>query len=131
MATEVSDLTGWLLGFRVSDLARLSLKDPEFVSVHAEAVMSTPPKLRQGFIVCELQQKIDLLWFFIKTHLKKKTVIFVSTCKQVRTLTRVHVWLRQALSTSISACTAHLVATTFAQASCNLVQSTSACRESL
>jgi ATP-dependent RNA helicase DDX10/DBP4 len=31
----------------VKDLARLSLRDPEYVAVHAEATSATPLKLRQ------------------------------------------------------------------------------------
>ncbi|PSC73011.1 DEAD-box ATP-dependent RNA helicase 32 [Micractinium conductrix] len=70
----------------VKDLARLSLKDPEYVSVHAEAAAPTPVKLQQAYMECELPQKLDILWSFIKTHLKIKTIIFASTCKQVRFL---------------------------------------------
>ncbi|KAL4422731.1 hypothetical protein ABPG75_008928 [Micractinium tetrahymenae] len=70
----------------VKDLARLSLKDPEYVSVHAEAAAPTPVKLQQAYMECELQQKLDILWSFIKTHLKAKTIVFVSTCKQVKFL---------------------------------------------
>lgn len=68
----------------VSDLARLSLKDPEYVSVHSEADMPTPVKLEQAYMICELHEKMDIIWSFIKTHLKSKVIIFLSTCKQVR-----------------------------------------------
>jgi ATP-dependent RNA helicase DDX10/DBP4 len=68
----------------VSDLARLSLKDPEYVSVHQDAEAPTPVKLEQAYMVCELQEKMDILWSFIKAHLKCKVIIFLSTCKQVR-----------------------------------------------
>lgn len=37
----------------VKDLARLSLKDPTYISVHAEAVAPTPVKLQQ-VILCSL-----------------------------------------------------------------------------
>lgn len=68
----------------MSDLARLSLQDPEYIAVDAEATTATPSKLKQCYIKCELHTKMDLLWFFIKTHLKKRTIVFLSTCKQVR-----------------------------------------------
>ncbi|KAG2489867.1 hypothetical protein HYH03_011669 [Edaphochlamys debaryana] len=68
----------------VRDLARLSLTDPEYLAVHAEAAAPTPLKLQQGYMVTELWQKMDVMWSFIKTHLKAKTIIFLSTCKQVR-----------------------------------------------
>ncbi|TPX59385.1 hypothetical protein PhCBS80983_g02540 [Powellomyces hirtus] len=68
----------------VRDLARLSLKDPEYVAVHSQAESSTPKQLVQKYLVCNLPQKLDILYSFIKTHLKSKIIIFVSSCKQVR-----------------------------------------------
>eukprot|EP00898_Chlorokybus_atmophyticus_P005776 jgi/Chlat1/619/Chrsp103S01036 len=68
----------------VKDLARLSLKDPEFVSVHAEAPTATPARLQQSYMVCDAALKLDLLWSFIKTHLKAKSLVFFSSCKQVQ-----------------------------------------------
>ncbi|KAL3143488.1 hypothetical protein ABBQ38_002294 [Trebouxia sp. C0009 RCD-2024] len=68
----------------VKDLARLSLKDPEYIAVHAEAAMPTPVKLQQAYVVCELHEKVNVLWSFIKTHLRSKIIIFLSTCKQVK-----------------------------------------------
>ncbi|KAI0242587.1 putative ATP-dependent RNA helicase DDX10 [Lamellibrachia satsuma] len=68
----------------VKDLARLSLKQPVYVSVHENAAQSTPTQLEQSYIVSELGDKMDLLWSFIKNHLKKKILIFISSCKQVR-----------------------------------------------
>ena len=69
---------------RVSDLARLSLQDPEYISVHAEAPTATPHRLKQFYVATPLHSKLDILWFFIKTHLKKRTIVFLATCKQVR-----------------------------------------------
>jgi ATP-dependent RNA helicase DDX10/DBP4 len=54
----------------VKDLARLSMRDPEFLSVHAEAATPTPLKLQQAWAEVEAHQKLDVLWSFIKTHLK-------------------------------------------------------------
>lgn len=68
----------------VKDLARLSLKKPVFVSVHENAQCATPDKLTQHFIVCELEQKINTLWSFIKNHRKKKVLVFMQSCKQVK-----------------------------------------------
>lgn len=70
----------------VKDLARLSLKDPEFLSVHAESTTATPVKLQQVYATCELPEKMDVLWSFVKTHLKCKVIVFLSTCKQARML---------------------------------------------
>ncbi|KAI9308591.1 P-loop containing nucleoside triphosphate hydrolase protein [Cunninghamella echinulata] len=68
----------------VKDLARLSLKDPEYVAVHEQAEHSTPQKLTQHYVECELQQKLDILYSFLKTHLKSKVIVFLSSCKQTR-----------------------------------------------
>jgi ATP-dependent RNA helicase DDX10/DBP4 len=68
----------------VKDLARLSLKNPEYISVHEQAEHATPQRLSQKYLVCELEQKLDILYNFIKTHLKTKMIIFLSSCKQVK-----------------------------------------------
>jgi len=89
----------------VRDLARLSLKvcsllaflctflccgshcppfqNPEYVAVHEQAQYSTPQNLVQNYIVCNLQDKLDLLFSFIRTHLKTKIIVFFSSCKEV------------------------------------------------
>jgi ATP-dependent RNA helicase DDX10/DBP4 len=68
----------------VKDLARLSVKNAEYVSTDEKSSTSTPKNLQQRYIVCELPQKLDILFSFIKTHLKQKIVVFLSSCKQVR-----------------------------------------------
>uniref|UniRef100_A0A6I8NNF7 ATP-dependent RNA helicase n=1 Tax=Ornithorhynchus anatinus TaxID=9258 RepID=A0A6I8NNF7_ORNAN len=82
----------------VKDLARLSLKDPEYVWVHEKAKFSTPATLEQNYIVCELQQKINMLYSFLRSHLKKKSIVFFSSCKEVQYLFRVFCRLRPGLS---------------------------------
>ena len=67
----------------VKDLAYLSLKNPEYVWVHEKAKYSTPATLEQNYIVCELQQKISVLYSFLRSHLKKKSIVFFSSCKDV------------------------------------------------
>jgi ATP-dependent RNA helicase DDX10/DBP4 len=69
---------------RVSDLARLSLKDPEYVSVHEAAPTATPAALQQSYIVTPLPEKLNTLWGFLRTNLKCKILVFLSSCKQVR-----------------------------------------------
>lgn len=68
----------------VKDLARLSLKDPEYLAVHAESAVATPAKLQQTAMIVPLNEKMDMLWSFIKSHLQSKTLIFLSSCKQVK-----------------------------------------------
>ncbi|KXJ86217.1 P-loop containing nucleoside triphosphate hydrolase protein [Microdochium bolleyi] len=69
---------------KVSDLARLSLKDPEYVSVHEAAASATPSTLSQHYLVTPLHDKMDTLFGFIKANLKSKIIVFLSSGKQVR-----------------------------------------------
>ncbi|KAL4364466.1 hypothetical protein AHAS_Ahas07G0008900 [Arachis hypogaea] len=68
----------------IQDLARLSLKDPEYLSVHEESVTATPTLLKQIVMEVALDQKLNMLWSFIKTHLQSKILVFLSSCKQVK-----------------------------------------------
>uniref|UniRef100_A0A803TAY5 ATP-dependent RNA helicase n=1 Tax=Anolis carolinensis TaxID=28377 RepID=A0A803TAY5_ANOCA len=81
----------------VKDLARLSLKDPEYVWVHEKAKFSTPATLEQNYIVCELHQKISMLYSFLRSHLNKKSIVFFASCKEVQYLFRVFCRLRPGL----------------------------------
>jgi ATP-dependent RNA helicase DDX10/DBP4 len=69
---------------KVSDLARLSLRNPEFVSAHEGADSATPSTLEQNYVVTPLPEKLDTLWSFIRANLKKKMLVFLSSGKQVR-----------------------------------------------
>jgi superfamily II DNA/RNA helicase len=44
---------------------------------------STPATLEQNYIICELHQKISVLFSFLRSHLKKKSIVFFSSCKEV------------------------------------------------
>ncbi|XP_039288081.1 probable ATP-dependent RNA helicase DDX10 [Nilaparvata lugens] len=68
----------------IRDLARLSLTNPKYLSVHENAAHSTPEELTQSYVVCEIEDKISNLWSFIKSHVKHKILVFFSTCKQVK-----------------------------------------------
>ncbi|KAJ7628689.1 ATP-dependent RNA helicase dbp-4 [Roridomyces roridus] len=74
----------------VTDLARLSLKDPVHIGVgqpdssSSATTSAIPPNLEQHYLSCTLDQKLSILWGFIKTHLQSKILVFLSSCKQVR-----------------------------------------------
>ena len=72
---------------KVSDLAALSLYKPEYLGVHDKEASKTPKGLEQSIMVVPLQHKLDSVFSFIKSHLKCKTIIFFSSCSQVR-----HAW---------------------------------------
>ncbi|KAH8201302.1 hypothetical protein TruAng_004546 [Truncatella angustata] len=69
---------------RVSDLARLSLKEPEYIDVHETDESATPTTLAQHYLVTPLPEKLDTLYSFIKANLKSKMIVFLSSGKQVR-----------------------------------------------
>uniref|UniRef100_A0AAR2L6P7 ATP-dependent RNA helicase n=1 Tax=Pygocentrus nattereri TaxID=42514 RepID=A0AAR2L6P7_PYGNA len=82
----------------VKDLARLSLKNPEYVWVHEQAKFSTPATLEQSYVVCELHQKVNMLFSFLRSHLQKKIIVFFACCKEVQYLFRVFCRLRPGIS---------------------------------
>ncbi|XP_066145102.1 probable ATP-dependent RNA helicase DDX10 [Euwallacea fornicatus] len=65
----------------VQDLARLSLKDPSYVTVNE---MTTPKELKQSYAFCALKDKLSIIWSFVRSHVKQKIIIFLSTCKEVK-----------------------------------------------
>ena len=69
---------------KVSDLARLSLNEPQYISVHEAATSATPTNLQQHYIITSLPEKLDTLYGFIKANLKSKIIVFLSSGKQVR-----------------------------------------------
>ena len=69
---------------RVSDLARLSLQNPEYVSVHEAAASATPKNLQQNYVITALPEKLDTLWSFLQSAKKSKVLVFLSSGKQVR-----------------------------------------------
>lgn len=81
----------------VSDLARLSLKRPKYISVvdpenpreivgenGGAGLAPTPKNLEQFYTVVPLEEKLDLLWSFLRTHTKNKILVFFASSKQVR-----------------------------------------------
>jgi len=70
---------------KVKELSKLQLKSPVFVDLSEKAVNSLPDSLSTTYVVCELDQKINILYSMVKMkHFKKKKIlIFLSTCAQV------------------------------------------------
>lgn len=68
----------------VADLARLSLDKPEFLSIHAEATNATPDRLVQNYIIMDEGEKLNILWSFVKAHLRKKILVFFQSQRQVK-----------------------------------------------
>lgn len=68
----------------VASLAKLSLRNPEYLGVHDKDPTATPKNLKQSLIVVPLEHKLSAVFSFIRTHLQSKSIIFFDTCAQVR-----------------------------------------------
>jgi ATP-dependent RNA helicase DDX18/HAS1 len=70
---------------KVQDLARISLRPgPVHVDVDKEEATSTVATLSQGYVVCPSDRRFLLLFTFLKKNLKKKVIVFFSSCNSVK-----------------------------------------------
>ena len=70
---------------KVEDLARISLRPgPLYINVDHQKEHSTVEGLEQGYVVCESDKRFLLLFSFLKRNLKKKIIVFFSSCANVK-----------------------------------------------
>ncbi|PPQ90466.1 hypothetical protein CVT25_014984 [Psilocybe cyanescens] len=70
---------------KVTDLARISLRPgPVHIDVDKEEATSTVTTLSQGYVVCPSERRFLLLFTFLKKNLKKKVIVFFSSCNSVK-----------------------------------------------
>lgn len=70
---------------KVEDLARVSLrKGPLYINVAENADVATAEGLEQGYVICPSEQRFLLLFTFLKKNLKKKVIVFLSSCHSVK-----------------------------------------------
>jgi ATP-dependent RNA helicase DDX18/HAS1 len=70
---------------KVTDLARVSLRPgPLQIDVDKEESTSTVSTLTQGYVVCPSDRRFLLLFTFLKKNMKKKIVVFFSSCNSVK-----------------------------------------------
>ncbi|KAI9227142.1 MAG: ATP-dependent RNA helicase Has1 [Piptocephalis tieghemiana] len=70
---------------KVEDLARISLrKGPLYINVDEHKTDSTAEGLEQGYVVCDSHRRFLLLFTFLKRNLKKKLIVFFSSCNSVK-----------------------------------------------
>lgn len=70
---------------KIQDLARISLRPGTiYVDVDKESDVSTVSTLTQGYVVCASDRRFLLLFTFLKKHLKKKIIVFFSSCNSVK-----------------------------------------------
>ena len=69
----------------IKSLTRLSLGDYEYINVMPNKDdLAVKKKLIQHYTIIDLPNKFNLLFSFIKSHLNYKTIVFLSSCKEVR-----------------------------------------------
>lgn len=70
---------------KVEDLARISLRPgPLYVNVDEKQEHSTVANLEQGYVLCDADKRFLLLFSFLKRNLKKKVIVFFSSCNSVK-----------------------------------------------
>lgn len=70
---------------KVEDLARISLKaGPLYINVDHKKEHSTVAGLDQGYVICDSDKRFLLLFSFLKRNLKKKIIVFFSSCACVK-----------------------------------------------
>jgi len=84
----------------IHSLAKLSLKKPEYISLHESKIAKgadgaateekipmqyeVPKGLAQYYMQIKIEDKLDTLFSFLRTHTKTKSLVFFSSIKQVR-----------------------------------------------
>ncbi|KZT74841.1 DEAD-domain-containing protein [Daedalea quercina L-15889] len=70
---------------KVTDLARISLRpNPLYIDVDKTERTSTVSTLSQGYVICPSDRRFLLLFTFLKRNMKKKIVVFFSSCNSVK-----------------------------------------------
>lgn len=70
---------------KVEDLARISLRPgPLYINVDHQKEHSTVEGLEQGYVICDSDKRFLLLFSFLKRNLKKKIIVFLSSCACVK-----------------------------------------------
>ncbi|KAI0397210.1 P-loop containing nucleoside triphosphate hydrolase protein [Xylariaceae sp. FL0594] len=70
---------------KVEDLARISLRPgPLYINVDEQKQHSTVEGLEQGYVICEADKRFLLLFSFLKKNIKKKIIVFLSSCNSVK-----------------------------------------------
>ena len=70
---------------KVEDLARISLRPgPLLINVDNKKEHSTVAGLEQGYVICDSDKRFLLLFSFLRRNLKKKIIVFFSSCNCVK-----------------------------------------------
>lgn len=70
---------------KVEDLARISLRPGAIhIDIEDRLASSTVETLSQGYVVCPPEMRFLLLFTFLKKNMKKKVIVFFSSCNSVK-----------------------------------------------
>eukprot|EP00190_Bangiopsis_sp_CCMP1999_P007041 CAMPEP_0198723246 /NCGR_PEP_ID=MMETSP1475-20131203/786_1 /TAXON_ID= ORGANISM="Unidentified sp., Strain CCMP1999" /NCGR_SAMPLE_ID=MMETSP1475 /ASSEMBLY_ACC=CAM_ASM_001111 /LENGTH=616 /DNA_ID=CAMNT_0044484309 /DNA_START=15 /DNA_END=1865 /DNA_ORIENTATION=+ len=70
---------------KVEDLIRVSFQNkPIYIGVHDKQEHSTVAGLEQGYVVVPSERRFLLLFTFLKKNMKKKVIVFMSSCNAVK-----------------------------------------------
>jgi len=70
---------------KVADLVKLSFRQkPVFIDVRDQRMESTVAGLEQGFVIIPAERRFLLLYTFLRRNLKKKVIVFMSSCNAVK-----------------------------------------------
>ena len=70
---------------KLDDLVKVSFrKKPVYIGVDDNRSISTVAGLEQGFVVVPSERRFLLLYTFLKRSLKKKVIVFMSSCNAVK-----------------------------------------------
>ena len=68
---------------KLSDISARKEQDPS-KKINMSQIVELPSALMQYYIVEKIENKLDVLFSFLKNHRKQKILVFFNTCKQVR-----------------------------------------------
>ncbi|KAI0564036.1 ATP-dependent RNA helicase HAS1 [Gracilaria domingensis] len=70
---------------KVEDLVKVSFRNrPVYVGVHDKRDVSTVAGLEQGYVIIPSEKRFLLLYTFLRRNLKKKIIVFMSSCNAVK-----------------------------------------------
>jgi len=87
-------LSSATLSLKIQRLIKINLKQPEYISLSnydveenkgkKQKTTVTPSGLTQYYMLVEAHDKMNTVFSFLRTHTKNKSLLFASSCKQVR-----------------------------------------------
>uniref|UniRef100_A0A7S1EU95 ATP-dependent RNA helicase n=1 Tax=Timspurckia oligopyrenoides TaxID=708627 RepID=A0A7S1EU95_9RHOD len=70
---------------KVQDLIRVSFRGkPVYVGVDDSKTTATAVGIEQGYVIVPSERRFQLLFTFLKRNLRKKTIVFMSSCNAVK-----------------------------------------------